>query len=49
MTDDKKDAKPNNPPLKMQIGDRIIEEKPITYPVQLSEPAPEFQAVKKKK
>jgi len=49
MSNDKKDAKPNNSPLKMQIGDHIIEEKPITYHVELSQPAPEFKAVIKKK
>jgi hypothetical protein len=49
MSDDKKDAKPNNPPLKMQIRDRTVEAEPMTYHVELSKPAPEFKSVKKKK
>ena len=35
-------------PIKLQIGDRTAEEKPITYELKSTEPPAEFKANKKK-
>jgi hypothetical protein len=48
MTDDKKEKKANIPQLKMQVGTRTIEEKPITIHIQSSIPEAEFKARQKK-